>query len=260
MLASVLVRWTWLSAALGALLLGGCGRTEPFQTGSSGPGTDLPSRADGGADGDAWTPDAASPEDAGPNPDARPNFPDVGFPGLPCDGCDEIRAVLDGIRWESPCREGLGPGQCGSDGPRRQVYNLRGSPGAQYEVRLRFRGVAELRTYVGGYHEGGAWQLGGGPTANARNIFQLELSSPAQIVYLNRTDEQREHCSRLDFSLALRFNVGTSLTATLLSRGEQLMNLDAAGRPIVVNGVPPAPAPYDGQFLHMSVASIKRIR
>lgn len=246
-----------------ALADAGCGRTEPFGTETFGPAGAREEAEDGGAlgpDGGLDPADAGlDPADAS-GPSDRPNFPDLGFPNLPCDGCEDIRRILDGIRWESPCRGATGDATCRTDGPTRQVYNLRGAPGARYEVVLRFRGVVELRTYAGGYHEGRAWMLGGFPTANARNVFQLELSSPAETVYLNRTEDQAEHCHRIDYTLALRFDVGTALTTTVISRGEQLRNRDAAGRPIVVNGVPPAPAPYDGQLIQMNVQSIRRIR
>lgn len=243
-----------------------CGRTEPFGTESYTPYAHPPDAADGGepadirpGDPDLGPSDLGTP-DFGPAPDGRPNFPDVGFPDLPCDGCDDIRRTLEMIRWESPCRGGDGPERCRTDGPITAAFNLRGLPGSQYEVVLRFRGVVERRTYVGGYHEGGAWQIGGGPTANARNIFQLELTSPAQSIYLNRTDDQEEFCEIIDERLAIRFNVGTSILANIQGRGAQLRNRGADGRPLVVAGVPPAPQPYNGQFIQLSVESIRRIR
>lgn len=257
-----------LSASLVSCVLFGlaCGRTEPFQTESYGPGTgaaddpDAGPSPDLGVREDAAPPTDAGPEDAGFDGDSRPNFPDVGSPDLGCGGCDEIRAILEDIRWQSPCLEGLSEELCTSPGPRRTIYHLRGLPGAQYEAVLRFRGVAELRTYLGGYHEGRPWLIGGSPTANARNIFQLEFSSPAETIQLNRVDEQRDFCHRLDYQLAVRFNVGSSIVATIQSRGRQLRNLGQNGRPITVGGVPEVPQPYDGQFIELSVQSIRRIR
>jgi hypothetical protein len=38
--------------------------------------------------------------------------------------------------------------------------------------------------------------------------------------------------------------------------GFQLANRDAAGNPIVIAGVPPAPTAFDGQFIQMEVLSV----
>jgi hypothetical protein len=251
-----------ISALALAFFVCACGRTEPFGTETFGPGPSEDETADGGLDDAGDDPSDSGPDggDLGPSPDARPNFPDVGFPDLGCEGCDDIRNILDGIRWESPCLAELGPTTCLGPGTQSLRYNLRGAPGARYEVVLRFRGVAELRTYLGGYHQGQEWQVGGGPTANARNQFVLEMTSPAETIFLNRVDEQRDSCHRIDFTLPVRLDVGSGFLTKVNARGEQLRNLGPNGRPIIVNNVRPAPDAYDGQFIQVNVQSIRRIR
>ena len=38
--------------------------------------------------------------------------------------------------------------------------------------------------------------------------------------------------------------------------GRQIRNMDIAGEPIVIDGVPPFPGVFDGQFIQMDVVSI----
>ena len=54
---------------------------------------------------------------------------------------------------------------------------------------------------------------------------------------------------------------GTSVTLRALSVDHvQARNLSTMVVPIVVDGIPPAPLPYDGQFIQMDVLSVTRAR
>jgi hypothetical protein len=53
----------------------------------------------------------------------------------------------------------------------------------------------------------------------------------------------------------MQSSASVSLSADTVD-GIEITNLDANGNPIVVPGIPPAPAAYDGQFIQMDVINV----
>jgi hypothetical protein len=167
-------------------------------------------------------------------------------------------ADLNGLRWELPCIQGTeDPTVCATPAARSVAATMGGIPGVTYWVTLRFRGVVEISQYVGGTPVGEYWQIGGSPPAGSTiNVYGLTVSSPPEAYFLNRGISHRVVVA-LDYDETISIAAGAVVTLRANSRDSfELRNLDSSGRPLVIDGVPPAPAPFDGQFVQMDVVSI----
>jgi hypothetical protein len=173
----------------------------------------------------------------------------------------DVRTSLNGLRWQIPCGAGGGPYYCDCQDPVPVSTVLEGPTGTTYDVTLRFRGVVELKSYSGGKNDGSFWQEGGTPGSDPYNIYRLEISSPYQIYYLNRGTSGLEYTSLIDYTKTIRMAVGATVTLTAQAiDGYEIRNRDNSGNPIVVNGVPPAPGNYNGQFIQMDVVNVTIVR
>lgn len=166
-----------------------------------------------------------------------------------------IGAALNGLRWEIPCGEHNTGTGCIAAAPAPQTAMLAGSAGTTYHVQLRFRGVTELKTYTDGVTDG-YFNTGGTVNTDGYNVYKLEVSSPAQSYYLNAgTEDQR--AVALDYQQTISIAGGATVTLTADPQdGAEVQNLDADGTPIVIPGIAPAPAAFDGQFIQMDVVGI----
>ena len=189
--------------------------------------------------------------------DAGPGSRDAGPDACIADDC-EVAAQLDGLRWALPC---TGPTErddvCQTLPGLDQTTRLEGAPGTRYDVTVRFRGVVETKAYPGGIGDG-LVSFGGRPSDTAWNLYELRIGSPARRIFLNAGPDRAYACVPLDATLTIPIDVGS--TVRLLARAyddRQIPNRDASGRPIVVSGVPPAPAPFDGQFIQMDVLEVR---
>lgn len=190
---------------------------------------------------------------------------DVTDASVPFDTFDEtalaIEVSLNGLRWELPCESNVNDFVCTTPSERRVSATLSGPPGVEYRVTLRFRGVVETKQYDGGSNDGRYWQIGGTPQTDTVNIYGLTISSPPQQYYLNRRIMDALACFALDYQETITLDTGATVTLDALSEDDrELRNLDTSGNPIVVPGVRPAPAPFDGQFIQMDVVSLERVR
>lgn len=165
---------------------------------------------------------------------------------------------LDKLRWDMPCQSNLPDGvSCTTSDPAAVTKKLGGVPGTNYTVTLRFRGVVELKEYTGGTTVGN-WVQGGTPSSGPQNLYKLQIASPPQTYFLNAGTNGISHCFPLDYTQALTITGGAAVTLTAQGiDGAELMNKDASGNPIVVNGVAPAPSAYNGQFIEMDVVSVQ---
>jgi len=201
---------------------------------------------DGGSapSGDAAPPDAPETLDAGGPTDA--------------DTTDaNVAASLNGLRWELPCTQSTGdPTVCVTIPSVSTSATMGGVSGAVYGVTLRFRGIVEISTYVGG-SSSGYWQIGGSPPAGSTiNVYGLDVSSPGQTYFVNQGISHRVVVA-LDYTETVPIAAGATVTLNADSRDSlELRNLDASGQPIVVPGVAPAPMAFDGQFVQMDVVSV----
>jgi hypothetical protein len=138
-----------------------------------------------------------------------------------------------------------------------------GQPGVVYQVKIRFRGVVEPRAYVGGTAVGDRFRIGGMPQPGSGfNAYALSVSAPARVYYLNDSGGPME---RVVFAIDHEKTIAIEGGATVRLQLEEpdcleVRNCDALPpapcRPVVVPGVPPAPAAFDGQFIQMDVVEV----
>ncbi len=222
-----------------ALVLAGCGRTELARFEPSTP------RADAGTDGGTCG---------------------VGFVPFG-DSCVEVAGRLDGLRWELPCST-IDPNFpeyiCSSDSDVHLTERLSGVPGALYDVRVRVRGVVETRAYTGGTTVAPFVMQGGTSTvlpvsSDAWNIYRLDVSSPADHWFLNVGASGEYLCHLVDSTFTIRAQAKATfvlLATTVDDRRSLIRNRGPDGGVLVAPGVPPAPSPFDGQFLQLDVLSV----
>ena len=186
--------------------------------------------------------------------------------GVPLDGKPDIvcgpspAASLSGLRWELPCIAPTTDARvCTTNASDTKSTVFGGAPGAQYDIELRFRGVVETKAYSGGATDG-FLNVGGTPAGDAWNVYRLSISAPAQTLYLNAGTSGLFHSFGIDYTRTVRAASGATVTLTSLSIDNlEIVNRDDGGNPIVVPNVPPAPSPYDGQFVQMDVVSVTRV-
>jgi hypothetical protein len=183
---------------------------------------------------------------------------DSGYSG---DGqtCNPVAVSLAGLRWELPCT-GTGdvPESCATTSRKVTSAVLGGLAGAQYDTALRFRGVVEQTSYTGGTADG-FWYTGGSPSDPKYNVYRLDVSNPPQTYFLNAGTAQLLYCVAIDYTRSLRIATGATVTLTADPLdGLEIKNRDSNGMPIVIPGIPPAPAAFDGQFIQMDVLSVSQ--
>jgi hypothetical protein len=171
----------------------------------------------------------------------------------------EVFESLNGLRWELPCSNNFN-GYCDTPEPQAKETHLSGPSGAQYDVTLRFRGVVEEKSYADGVADG-HWLVGGAPASDLYNVYQLTITNPPQVYFLNNGESNRGYCVPIDVTKTLRLAAGATVTLTADPIDTaQVENGGDNGMPVVVPGVPPAPAHYDGQFIQMDVVMVKQVQ
>lgn len=175
------------------------------------------------------------------------------------DTARDVAAALHGLRWEMPCKPGHQGPFCAAAVEKPVVTaTLAGDRGRQYDVTLRFRGVVEWEPYAGGTSEA-PWYVGGKPDNSINNIYQLGISEPAQVFYLNapRANDNLGRVWSIDYQKTIRVRGGATVTLSADAQdGNLVSNIDDQGKPLVIPEVPPSPAPFDGQFIQMDVVSV----
>jgi hypothetical protein len=164
---------------------------------------------------------------------------------------------LAGLSWQLPCTGSKNSEACANGPDVNVTATLGGTQGVVYDVRLRFSGVVEGKTYSGGCSaEDDTWQVGGTPAADTGNIYRLDISAPAQTYYVNRGTSGDPALLALDFEETVRVAAGATVTlyATAVD-GAELLNVGGPYAPVSVKGVQLA-QPYDGQFIEMEVLSV----
>ncbi len=187
--------------------------------------------------------------------------------------CVNVAGTLAGLRWELPCTDTESPiCQTEVDGGDVQVVSttLGGAPGQAYAVTLHFRGVVEMKTYAGG--EAGAPQTagaeglanaqffvsGGADNGDSANLYELQVSDPPSVYFLNSAVTYGGNVWWLDYSVTIPMKAGATITMTANAvDSREVANVNGVdGGPVLVPGVPPYPRGYDGQFIQMDVVSV----
>ncbi|MBF0441334.1 MAG: hypothetical protein HQK54_05465 [Oligoflexales bacterium] len=176
---------------------------------------------------------------------------------IPVKTTSEITAALDNLRWELPCF-GLGLDYCSCKNEASDEKHLTGDNSKTYKVKLRFRGIVEQKTYIGGSNDGGFWQIGGTPDNGSWNVYRLTISNPPQTYYLNRGLSGLFNTYIIDYTKDIYMSSGATIkVAASAIDGLEITNHDRNGRAFIIPDIPPAPAPFRGQFVQINVISIE---
>jgi hypothetical protein len=177
-------------------------------------------------------------------------------------------AAFDKFRFEFPCKDPMpdNPKE-GADGLSALVSGdpkttdqftvtrrFGGEPGRRYKVTLRFRGVVEPMMYKDGQSIGEYFYVGGEPNNATYNIYQIRVSSPAAHYFLNRQDKVGHRIFPIDYTQTIEVDGGAEIVFHGNGQnGRMITNF----KKIVIPEVPPAPAPFNGQFIQIDVLEVR---
>jgi hypothetical protein len=181
-----------------------------------------------------------------------------------------IGASIDGYRFEFPCKDPMPehpkPGADGASGlatgdpAKTDQFTVQktfgGERGKRYRVTLRFRGVVEPMMYQGGRAVGEYFYIGGEKNNATYNVYQLSVSEPPQHYFLNRQDKVGHRIFTIDYVQTIE--IAGQATITFHGNGQN-GRLITNFKKLVVPEVPPAPAPYNGQFVQVNVVAIQEV-
>jgi hypothetical protein len=192
-------------------------------------------------------------------------------PAAPAEDLKALAAALDGYRYEFPCKEPMPenpkPGADGvsaraTDDPKTNdrftdVRQFGGEPGTRYKVTLRVRGVVEPMMYKNGEMDGDTFYRGGEPNNATYNIYELTLSAPESHFFFNRQDTVGHRIFTIDYTKTIEIEGGATLTFHGNGQnGRMITNFSK----LVVPEIPPAPQPYNGQFIQLNVVDVVKAK
>jgi hypothetical protein len=183
------------------------------------------------------------------------------------DDAKKFAAELDGYRFEFPCKgdlpENPKPGaDCESalvKGDPKKTDNFTaekkfgGVKGKRYKVTLHFRGVVEPMMYKDGKMDGDYFYIGGEPNNATYNIYKITVSSPPAHYFLNRQDKVGHRIFKIDYAKTIE--IDGEATVTFFGDGQN-GRLISNFEKLVVPDVPPAPKPFNGQFVQVNVVDV----
>jgi hypothetical protein len=138
---------------------------------------------------------------------------------------------------------------------REIVREFRGHPWCTYDLTLRVRGVVEPKNFIGGTVQFEHFQTGGTPVKNDYNFYSLHVSAPEATYTFNRHEKAVGHYTfPIDYQVTIPVRGQATLTMGAYDSNDVAI---ANHEHFVVSGVPPAPAPFDGQFFQLDVVSVK---
>lgn len=177
-------------------------------------------------------------------------------------------AAINGFRFEFPCKDPMpeNPKE-GADGPSGLVTGdpmltdnftvqkqFGGEKGRRYKVTLRFRGVVEPMMYKNGQQVGEYFYIGGEKNNATYNVYQISISSPPSHYFLNRQDKVGHQIFTIDYTQTIEIDGGATVTFHGDGQnGRMITNF----KKLVVPDVPPAPQPFNGQFIQVDVVDVK---
>jgi hypothetical protein len=175
-----------------------------------------------------------------------------------------LAAELHQFRFECPCKEGAAnhtsDGNCNvtPETDRQTVAKtMGGDAGTVYDVTLRVRGLTEPNTYKNGMRQGERFYIGGTTNTPGYTSYMMTIADPPQHFFFNYNATTSHMHFVLDYEVTVKIRGGSQVTFDVdgdgsVPDGHQVSNFDDT----VVPGVPPAPMPYDGQFVQLDVVSV----
>ena len=185
----------------------------------------------------------------------------------PAEDLKKIAASIDGYRYEFPSKDPMPENpKPGADGISARATNdpatndkftdvkkFGGEAGKRYKVTIRVRGVVEPMMYKDGKQDGDYFTIGGEPNNATYNIYQLTVSAPASHFFFNRQDKVGHKIFTIDYTRTIEIEGGATLTFHGNGQnGRMITNYDK----LVVPDVPPAPQPFNGQFIQLNVIDV----
>jgi hypothetical protein len=141
---------------------------------------------------------------------------------------------------------------------REIVRTFVGEPRMLYQVTLHVRGVVEPKNFTGGTVQFDHFQTGGTPVEDHYNFYSLHVSDPEATYTFNRNAEKVGHYTfPIDYRVTIPVRGGATVTMGAYDSNDVAI---ANHQHFVVPGVPPAPAPFDGQFFQLDVESVTPAR
>jgi hypothetical protein len=192
-------------------------------------------------------------------------------PSSKSEDAKRIAADLHGYRYEFPCKDPMPENhKPGADGASARATNdpatndqftdvrkFGGEAGKRYKVTIRVRGVVEPMMYKDGEKVGEYFQIGGEPNNKTYNIYKLTVSSPASHFFFNRQDKVGHRIFTIDYTQTIEIEGGATLTFHGNGQnGRMITNFDK----LVVPEVPPAPQPFNGQFIQLDVTDVAEVK
>lgn len=179
----------------------------------------------------------------------------------------KVAASIHGYRFEFPCRDPMPetpkPGaDCFSGlvkGDPNKTDNFfaekkfGGEVGKRYKVTLRIRGVVEPMMYKDGKMDGEYFYIGGEPNNATYNIYKITTSAPAAHYFLNRQDKVGHRIFTIDYTKTIEIEGGATVRFDGNGQNGRLISNFSK---LVVADVPPAPQPYNGQFIQLDVVDV----
>lgn len=187
------------------------------------------------------------------------------------DNLKHVADAIDGYRYEFPCKEPMPdnpkPGADGisaraTDDPATSdkftdVRKFGGELGKRYRISLRIRGVVEPMMYKNGQTVGDYFYVGGEPNNATYNIYQLTVSSPPSHYFFNRQDKVGHRIFTIDYTAEIEIEGGATLTFHGNGQNGRMITNFAK---LVIPDIPPAPLPFNGQFIQLNVTDVVEIK
>lgn len=193
------------------------------------------------ADGGGCDPDAScAPDESGLKPVCT-CAPELIGDGHIC----ATMPTLPVLRVDVPCGAGTDDGQCEATNASEEVM-LEGEPGQRFRVTLWIRGVVEEKPYSCARRDGNWCTKGDGQDGDNRSDTELAIGKPPLAVRLNHG--QGDACVLVDMQHDVVIESGALVSLQIDPRDDEQRPNDAA---IVVPGLDPAPAAFNGQFLQV---------
>jgi hypothetical protein len=180
-------------------------------------------------------------------------------------GLTAIAQTLHQLRLEAPCIDADHFGSTKQDNcdvaPNvdRQTFPraIGGSSAVTYDVKLRVRGLTEPNIYTGGTLNPPRFYVGGRTTQAGYTAYSLSVADPPQVYFFNHNASVGHFVFQLDYEVVIPMRGGTTVTfdingQTSVPDGHGVSNRDG----VVIAGIPPAPDPFNGQFVQFDFLDV----
>lgn len=182
-------------------------------------------------------------------------------------GLSAVAAAFDKFRLECPC---VDPDHFGADktdncdatpAVDRQTYMkpVAGDANVVYDVKLHVRGNTEPNTYVkGALDANNRFYVGGETSTPGYTAYMLTVSDPPQVYFFNYNPSTSHIHFLIDYEVTIPMR-GATMIKFEVNGGKSMPDGHGVSNreQLVVPGVPPAPDPFNGQFVQFDVVSVQ---